>query len=268
MKRFTTILTGVLVLGLGAAPASAVLGFFDNFDTYSTEVVLPSPWEEANDTSDEEEFLHPTTSSANGSGTPFSGLNAVHGIGPIADPIFRATGHPASSPFTLTARMLSTDSGDGRVHVGLSAATSGNKSDDFRPSNSQDVMYIAFRKRLGVAWMDYNSTQIDGGFIGDGGGITAPFAFQFDTWVDVRMTGTPLGDTRWDIEFAVKEPASSEWFIVDTLTSHRNFAPTYVFLEATENGLIDDVSFVPEPGTLALLGLGGLLFGRRGRHHA
>ena len=278
MKRFTTIVTRLLVLGLGVPPCLGA-GFFDGFDTYGTGEILPSPWTHPGSVNFE-------TTSGLGGNSAFSSPNAATPGHPNMMFTLRSDPMPAGSPFELSGKLLAPSSGvNPRAHIAVTPATH-----TAQPSNGGpniDAIYLGLRRRSGfnVATLDsqavnYNSDgtfQAVMGSRNDGvtpGGLT----LNLDQWYDVGMVGTPSTDAGcedtgncYEISYQIKEITSSTWEVFDTQLTFAGFAPNIVALEGHGDGMIDDVSWaVPEPSMLTLLGPGsaGVLFGRRGRRHA
>ena len=96
-----------------------------------------------------------------------------------------------------------------------------------------------------------------------------------DTWVDARLTAhyntsTSLWDTA-TVEHRLSSVSDSGAWTQDILRSSVPWAASatswvaQVQLHASGAGYIDDVGFIPEPATLALLGTGGLVMLMRRR---
>ena len=80
-----------------------------------------------------------------------------------------------------------------------------------------------------------------------------------DVWYTVRIE--VLATT---IDFKYKQSDSATWINLGELNKVSDWGgANYARVQASRNGYIDDVSSTPEPATMLLLGLGGLLIRRK-----
>ncbi len=109
-------------------------------------------------------------------------------------------------------------------------------------------------------------------------GIGAADTLRFDVWDEVTAANETINvgglsedvwyTTRLTVNVATisceyKQSDSATWINAGDLTKPTNFAANYVMIRAMRDGYMDDVSSTPEPATMLLLGLGGLLIRRK-----
>ena len=98
--------------------------------------------------------------------------------------------------------------------------------------------------------------------------------FENGSWVDYQLVQTPglLADVWYDVRMTIdgntvtgeyKEASSNVWLSAGTVTTYDDFDDAYVGIRADRGGWVDEVGYVPEPLTLTLLTVGGMLLRRR-----
>lgn len=96
---------------------------------------------------------------------------------------------------------------------------------------------------------------------------TSTTAITDDTWYHAELTWTPTSATTGDFVITVSDFSGDLFTLTTTGFTFDNATAQIGFGSVNDVILFDNVNFnqIPEPGSLALLGLGGLLFTRRRR---
>jgi hypothetical protein len=95
-------------------------------------------------------------------------------------------------------------------------------------------------------------------------GVTTPIVD--DTWSELRLTYDPQGGGSWDYTHSIRSWDGAVWSAWNQWDSgnfsNGTFAPDHVHLMHLYSGggtVVDDISLVPEPASMVLWGIGGLL---------
>lgn len=243
MKAITAIVAAVALAAFAGTAGAA--GFTDNFDSYADGAV-PAPYV----------LDGPLQQVFNvQSGIGWGGSKGTNKAGSGAwGSATRATGLGAQA-FVMTWKLYEDASDGGLTRLGGGLQTTqphgGNPS---------------------FGWEDDDNTMWMGFSNGGPTGATSPIAS--DTWYEFRVTGAPATGTAWDVHVEERTWNGSVWSAWSDRIAAQSWDPGAPFVPAFAGFTMigtsgesnqDDLSVVPEPATMALLGIGGLMVLRRRR---
>jgi hypothetical protein len=248
MKVLTGITVAVAMLVL-TGPAMAQ--WTETFESYGAGTQLPDPpWSKC------------CNNQAGGEPTVYAGLGfggsqgASHQTSGSWGEVERATGLAPNTAFVHTYQHYrdSTDTGLTRMNAFLSTNGSGG--------NNNINIYEEDGGNYTVEFKDSGGTN----------DFTVSFARSADTWYEHRITGTPAVGG-WTMSHETRTWGGASWgaWNVDmapTFWDESTYQPNWVGIVQiglSGNSNFDNISIIPEPATMALLGIGGLMVLRRRR---
>ena len=248
MKAITAIVAAVALAAF--AGTAGAQGFIDDFESYPTGVIgapysaccsLQVPFEVD-------------------AGIGFGGGQAAHHVtsGTWGE-AKRSTGLTMTNPWTMSIMVFkdSADTGLSRIAGGIGTIT-GNQA------------RYAYEFDAGNLWHGFSSDSGAGAFLISDTSFTLPD----DQWHRLTVNGTPVvgGQT---VQVDIEAWGGASWGApVNLIASQMWNAPSFVGDEAWLSNIGQDldtaqdnfiVSEIPEPATMALLGIGGLMVLRRRR---
>jgi len=233
----------IVLLMVGCMASSAMAAWVDDFESYpSSWGTIPSPWETRDD-SGTSLWAHPSATYGMGTsaeGESAWGLSQQYRLAP--------------GPVTQVYGKVNNRSGStySQSYIGVANAKGVTLSDYVRfglhsRTGSNDASFILLSE-------DYEA----GSYVQDN--RTYWSSVSEDTWYDVKLDISGNQATG-----SFKAVTDSSWTLVGTVTLYDDYADTYVSIGAGRGGMVDDIGYVPEPATMALLSLGGLLLSRKKR---
>ena len=228
----------IVSLIVGCLASSAMATWMDDFESYPNSwTAIPTPWETSAGVVPL--YIQPSGYlGSKGAGGP-SGWNNSHQWRPVDG---------EATVIEVYGKMM-----DDSTLTGTSVALhlSGSKSITVDDAEMALVTSGATPALWLITW-DYEDNVHVGHDLVQLPGLLA------DVWYDVRMTirgSTVTGE--------YKAASNSTWITVGTVTTFSDFDDTYIGMRVDRAGWVDDVGYVPEPATIVLLLLGGLLIRRK-----